>query len=114
MLDVTVSRSKWLRGEGSQRSFLLREEDGKMCCMGFAAIAAGLKPEDIKGKKTVNGSASTATGSVEPEDVKIPSMENWFDSLYGANDSTVIPDHMREAEIIKRGADKGIAFTFVD
>jgi len=48
-MDLIIDRSKWLRGEGSQRSKLLREEDGKMCCLGFYALACGLTPEQIKG-----------------------------------------------------------------
>lgn len=38
-MQLTIKRSKWLRGEGSPESRLLRAKDGKMCCLGFLAIA---------------------------------------------------------------------------
>lgn len=51
MIKFIIDRSKWLRGEGYYKSFLLRETDNKMCCLGFACIASGFKEENIKGIK---------------------------------------------------------------
>lgn len=45
--SFTVKRSKWLRGEGHGNSYLLRPNDGKMCCLGFLGIACGAEKEDI-------------------------------------------------------------------
>lgn len=42
-----VKKSQWLRGEGHYESFLLRDSDGKMCCLGFASLACGLDVNDI-------------------------------------------------------------------
>ena len=50
-LRVTIDRSRWLRGEGSHSSSLLRGSDGKMCCLGFVALAAGHSKEEIKGRQ---------------------------------------------------------------
>ena len=50
--EFTIDRSKWLRGQGSEKSRLLRPSDGKMCCLGFYALACGLKPEEIEERDT--------------------------------------------------------------
>ena len=44
---LIIDRSKWLRGEGPSRSYLLRAEDGKMCCLGFECLLRGQKEDDI-------------------------------------------------------------------
>lgn len=41
MRVLTIDRSIWLRGEGAMSSYLL-SRDGKMCCLGFDALACGL------------------------------------------------------------------------
>lgn len=46
MKKVVVDRSKWLRGEGALNSFLLRESDGKMCCLGFVLKQAYDKTDE--------------------------------------------------------------------
>lgn len=46
MKKVVVDRSKWLRGEGAVNSFLLRESDGKMCCLGFVLKQAYDKTDE--------------------------------------------------------------------
>jgi hypothetical protein len=43
-----VSRARWLRGEGSQNSRLLRPSDGKMCCLGFYGRACGIPSEQLE------------------------------------------------------------------
>ncbi len=46
-MKLEIDRSKWLRGEGGTRSVLYRESDGKMCCLGFYALALGASQKDI-------------------------------------------------------------------
>ena len=46
-MNLTIQRSKWLRGEGSSVSVLLRSHDGKMCCLGFLALAIGIPQDKI-------------------------------------------------------------------
>jgi len=43
----TIKRSKWGRGNENTAS-LLNTRNGKMCCLGFYALACGFKPEDIE------------------------------------------------------------------
>lgn len=45
--SFTVSRERWLRGEGPNESRLLRGRDNKMCCLGFLAIACGYTEMEI-------------------------------------------------------------------
>jgi hypothetical protein len=45
--EFTVKRSEWLRGEGPSPSFLLRNRDKKMCCLGFFCLAAGCSLNDL-------------------------------------------------------------------
>ena len=47
-MKLIIDRTKWLRGEGASVSYLLREQDQKMCCLGFYSIGCGLKPSEIK------------------------------------------------------------------
>lgn len=35
MDKLIIDRSRWLRGEGCDASYLLRPADNKMCCLGF-------------------------------------------------------------------------------
>ena len=44
---LTIDRAKWLRGEDSVDTYLLRQRDGKMCCLGFLCLAAGFSRRDI-------------------------------------------------------------------
>jgi hypothetical protein len=53
-MKLTIDRKKWLRGEGSATSLLLRRGDGKMCCLGFYGLACGLKETDILGISNPN------------------------------------------------------------
>ncbi len=51
--SFTVDRATWLHGEGSNKSYLRRVEDGKMCCLGFMALACGLPEASILGEKVL-------------------------------------------------------------
>jgi hypothetical protein len=43
--EFTIDRSKWGRGCGD--GILLSPDDGKMCCLGFYALACGVSPSSI-------------------------------------------------------------------
>lgn len=58
MLKLVIKRSKWLRGDDSE-SYLLRESDNKMCCLGFLARKCGLAPKEIRGHMTPEDTYST-------------------------------------------------------
>lgn len=47
MKKLIITRSKWFRGKGSERSALLTR-NGKMCCLGFLGLACGLQKKDMR------------------------------------------------------------------
>jgi hypothetical protein len=52
-MELVIDRQRWLRGEGAKHSRLLREQDRRMCCLGFLSIACGLSEDSIEGTSTV-------------------------------------------------------------
>lgn len=54
MKTLIIDRNKWLRGE-SANSYLLREDDGKMCCLGFESLRRGLSEEEITNVEAPQG-----------------------------------------------------------
>ena len=51
-MKLTIDRATWLRGEGDSESKLLRERDGKMCCLGFYAVACNIPRDRILDTET--------------------------------------------------------------
>lgn len=45
-MQLVIDRTKWARG-GINGSSMLLNDEGNMCCLGFAAIAVGLSEDDI-------------------------------------------------------------------
>lgn len=62
VLKFTVDRKRWLRGEGERNSLLLRAADDKMCCLGFACLAAGHTEGEIRGVATPTGITRSRDG----------------------------------------------------
>lgn len=46
--EFVIKRSEWLRGEGANNSQLIREKDGKKCCLGIYGLACGITAEEMK------------------------------------------------------------------
>lgn len=51
-MKLIIDRQTWLRGEGWDDSFLLRPEDGKMCCLGFLSDQCGVPLKAISDAQT--------------------------------------------------------------
>jgi hypothetical protein len=51
-MKLTINRKDWLRGEGGEKSRLYREDDGRLCCLGFYGLACGLNKNDMVDKPT--------------------------------------------------------------
>lgn len=111
-MKLVIDRSKWLRGEGSTNSQLRRLSDGKMCCLGFHALACGADKKlitgstqplhlcEIRGFKYPSGQtwAGTATPLGSSVDWLGPYM---FSRLTEINDAANIDDATREAWLIE-------------
>lgn len=97
---LTIERSKWLRGEGTRDSSLYRPEDGKMCCLGFDALAHGLTLDDIAHcKMPLHVSLRHAEFLSRFVD------RDTIDALYNAaytNDDPSLPEETRESEVRKQ------------
>lgn len=115
-MKFTVKRSEWLRGEGNENSYLLRNEDNKMCCLGFYSLQCEIKKESISGTKCPRG-LHNDLGALEFD--KYP---EWMKDLHSQdlgfimiiNDQIDLTDSEREpqlTEIFKRNGDE---ITFVD
>ena len=117
MLDVTVERSKWGRGSGSEGSYLLHPINGMMCCVGFACLAAGLSLEEITGTDTVTNLLTTGRVNGIPEPLRKlvagRTNSNIATALYQTNDAWS-SEATREANLTTLGLEAGIKFTFVD
>lgn len=53
MKVLTIERSKWIRGDAFDTALL--NDNGKMCCLGFDAIACGLPAALIDGRGNPDG-----------------------------------------------------------
>jgi hypothetical protein len=109
-MKFTIERDKWLHGEGSDVSCLLRKEDGKMCCLGFYALAAGLTEDMILEEGKLPVSEKIHEGFFDMSD---PSSECY--SLMAINDEKNIPYSEKSRErLIKESFEQfGIEVEFI-
>lgn len=103
-MNLVIDRKRWLRGEGSQNSKLLRPIDGKMCCLGFYGLACGLSAEHLR---NVGLPADTASCRLWPPWLRDSDFE--CDDLTYLNDND--PDEAKIAAIFAR---HGVTVRFVD
>lgn len=116
MLDVVIDRKTWNRGGGKNNGILRNESTGKMCCLGFACIAAGYSESEINGFGDVDmpysgRNISTVEGLLDLDNI-LPN--NIHGYLVDSNDNDCIDDKIREQEIIEQGKRAEINFTFVN
>lgn len=133
MLNVTVSRRRWLRGKLADKygSALLEPESNRMCCLGFAALKAGCTrdeirdkgtPEDLRQQLSLDGKAfpkpllGLLTDSGRHNNVECAKLMEANDNVTRWEDDKeiVIPGHEREAKVRELGKKVGINFRFVD
>jgi hypothetical protein len=126
MLEVVIDRERWLRGEGPGLSYLLRERDAHMCCIGFACIAAGMTPGVIMSQRTIDGDLRDRVMLTPLQTLLTGRGENGvvrpkvLADLYNTNDRPTgvgrnpLSGEQREAEIIRLGKLADIAFTFIN
>jgi len=122
-MKLIIDRAKWLRGEGSSTSRLLRPSDKKMCCLGFYALSVGMTEDNIFNiatpyiiKKTKHGcSVYDAWGEgawlFDPDEPREQSKD--CGSLMHLNDDGAQPDYAREVDIIRVFAKHGVEVEFI-
>ena len=120
-LEVVIDRAKWHRGKGGPGSKLITF-DGKMCCLGFDALACGLKHDDINLRCDPAGTGFGIPGLVDITDAPLWSAEDrkqFMDSevcreMMEINDSESTTDEEREAALIESAAKVHRKFVFVN
>lgn len=129
-MKFTIERSKWLRGEGSPYSSLLRQRDQKKCCLGFMACALGYTEEQILEQETPGELVATSKVNHWPDEMIYHSdAQNLIDpmmlhqgitrDMMDVNDTPVGPDtefteEFREASLKKMFNSIGIEVEFVE
>ena len=124
-MEIIIDRRTWLRGEGSRKSYLLRTEDDKRCCLGFYAKECGLPDSQIQERVSLR--SLFFTGSEIPNfnwlganrrlynDSKDPKRKRELhDLLTEANDDEVISEQQREERITNLFAQAGFTVRFIN
>ena len=118
MRNVTIKRGRWLRGEGSEDSYLLRGTDNKMCCLGYVARAARVTAHDIFHVRTPDGLIRATRRRGWFRDLFLDSAlfdnSELTNTLMEINDSQTISDLEREVYLGLAFAGLGINVRFVD
>lgn len=111
-MKLIIDREKWLRGEESDNSFLLRKEDKKMCCLGFYALACGLDQIDICQKREPVNVCSLLSGKA---DWLLENGSNGLMNSTYASELMCINDvDGNEEKITKIFADNGVEVEFIN
>lgn len=109
-MKLVIDREKW--GRGPTGGSLLNE-DGKMCCLGFAALSCGFKSDDIRGflmPRSVKGDAK--------KNKKIwailtqSKVDSSPDILASTNDHCRTTDRQKESAIKKEFKKIGVEVVF--
>lgn len=120
MLHVVVKRSEWLRGVGHIESYLLRGQDNKRCCIGFACSTAGCADDVLLDRMRA--------GEVRQQEDRVSLVaagllrrypsgshhDEHLSELYATNDDLNISEAQREEQLINLGLPLAIEFEFVD
>lgn len=92
-LTVVIDRKTWYRGKGEENSRLL-SKSGKMCCLGFDALALGFKKCDIREQCTPHETAENVPGL--SDEVKTTEV---CQQMMDVNDTIGTPAKVREAKL---------------
>lgn len=123
-MKVVIDRSRWLRGEGHTVSVLLRESDGKMCCLGQVLCRLGKTEDqlrgvaapdsrfrrDRRGEAVPGGPPGLGTPLLDADQVRAKGVN----AAMGINDNPSMPDDVRERSLTEILGTLGIELEFVD
>lgn len=124
----TIPRDVWLRGD--QKSYLLRPEDGKRCCVGIMLQQCGAPDNSMRGVAVVDDlNRETLDGAtwlppflvrlVDDEDedggeFEVVRESALAEDLYCINDNPNTSDEDKERSIALRLEPLGVTVEFVD
>jgi hypothetical protein len=117
LIPLTINRAKWARGGYNGESRLLND-DGNMCCLGFACRARGFRAENIKDIGTPSsleggGSRVTRMEKLGPMVTSEFNNSDETDHAVSINDNQRISDKMREYRLKPILKKLGFAAKFV-
>lgn len=122
----TIDRQTWLRGEGGDRSYLYRSQDGRKCCLGFYGMACGVSVEQMRNVdspvKLANKLEAIPDGMewlIQQEGDTDENMPDWWHTkdtraLMHINDDEDLLETEREAQITEMFLAQGITITFIN
>ena len=111
--ELVIDRSKWKRGSPNDDETLLLAEDGKMCCLGFYALACGAGEDEIRNVYEPDGLEFYIPGLSEEVDEEAGIYNTFFtQNAIPINDSPHMGDLEREKELTKLFKEEGIDLTF--
>lgn len=122
MLKVTIDRQLWIRGASNNNSYLLRDSDNKMCCLGFACVAAGIpkkdinqvrEPASVEGIKNIRTLEQLLSKSILTEEDRKENSRVCI-NLMMINDDPGINANEREYMIKQFGLEVNIDFEFIN
>lgn len=117
MKNIKISRAKWLRGEGGDESYLLREGDGKMCCLGQYLKQCKIRSTDLL---NIYSPDDSYIEQLIPKQAKWLMDEDHLErskdcsKMMAINDSQKTKDKQKEEKLIKYFAKNNVAAEFVD
>lgn len=125
--EFTIDRKTWYRGQGGERSRLLRQ-DGQKCCLGFFGEACGLSKPRIRGQMylmspLMKGSKKGPLPIIDAPELQWLflliaenklSTNNEAGELARINDSVATSEKNREDYIVKTFANHGITVHFIN
>lgn len=121
-MKLIIDRRIWLRGEGdaddnpADPACLLRESDGKRCCVGIYLRALGVPDSELKGVREaqgVRGLPADAHWLVDSHEHRMIQNSQAGLDLYDLNDAKRPGGVVREARIRKKFAEHGVEVRFV-
>lgn len=115
-MKLMIDRCRWLRGEGMDASYLLRENDLKMCCIGFYAVATGISDKELLGRKNPSEVKSWHPSQkwlTEYPNSSDEELVDW-DKLIKANDNVSLPEDQREVLIKEIFAKHSVQVEFIN
>ena len=121
LTKLVIDRRRWLRGGSpSASSYLLHPINGKMCCLGFAAVQVGAQPKHIRGEANpydVPGTfEATAFGWLIRRRAfdNFPGHTQMCHRIILTNDDGTIEDDERERSLKKLFRKKGVVVKFIN
>lgn len=111
-MKVIIKRSEWLRGQ--RPTFLCRPGDMKKCCLGFRAIAMGVKEKDMKGLYTPWDLIDANLIQDDPAMTDHGALTKLCQDIIRVNDSVQLDDTTREEALKNLFAQAGDEIEFVD